>query len=52
MARSNAGSNVTISLPVSFNTGTFGGGKRAYVNTFDNNGFLTHWQQLGTWTVQ
>jgi hypothetical protein len=52
LTRTNSGSNVTIRLPVSFSTGTFGGVKSVYVNTFDNYGLLTHWQQIGVWTVQ
>lgn len=52
MQRTNAGNNVTIRLPISFTTETFGGTKNVYANTFDKSGFLTHWQQLGVWTVQ
>jgi hypothetical protein len=52
MTRSTSGNNVTITIPVSFTPGTFGGPKNVYVNAFDNDGLLTHWQQIGTWTVQ
>jgi hypothetical protein len=47
-----AGTNVMVSLPMTFNPGTFGGMKNVYVNAFDNFGFLSHWVTSGTWTVQ
>jgi hypothetical protein len=47
MTRANSGNNVTVRLPVSFNAATFGGAKSVYVNVFDTNGLLTHWQQIG-----
>jgi hypothetical protein len=47
-----SGNNVTVSLPMTFNTGTFGGVKSVYVNAFDNFGLLSHWVTGGTWTVQ
>jgi len=46
-----SGDNVTVSLPMGFNAGTFSGTKNVYVNAFDNNGFLSHWVTGGTWTV-
>jgi hypothetical protein len=52
MTRANSGNNVTITLPVTFQPATFGGLKNVYTNLFDNGGFLTHWQQFGSWTVQ
>ena len=52
MNSSGTGNTVTITIPVSFNTSTFGGAKTLYLNAFDNTGLLTHWQQFGAWTVQ
>jgi parallel beta-helix repeat protein len=52
LTRSSVGNELIVNLPVSFNVGAFGGPKTAYANTFDDNGFLTHWQQIGTWSVQ
>jgi len=52
MTRSTSGNTRTLTLPVSFNPGTFGGAKSVYVNAFDNYGLLTHWQKIGAWTVQ
>ena len=46
LTRANSGNNVTLRIPVLFNPATFGDAKNIYVNAFDNNGLLTHWQQL------
>jgi hypothetical protein len=51
-ARSLAGNSLTLTLPVMFNGGTFGGPKSIYVNVFDDVGALSHWVQTGQWTVQ
>ena len=37
---------MTLRIPVLFNPATFGDAKTFYVNAFDHNGLLTHWQQL------
>jgi len=47
-----SGDNVTVSVPMTFNTTTFGGKQNVYVNAFDNYGFLSHWVTGGSWTVQ
>jgi len=44
--------NVTITLPMTFDTTTFGGAKNIYLNAFDNFGNLSHWVTSGTWTVR
>lgn len=46
------GDNVTVSLPLTFNTTNFGGSQTVHVNAFDDFGFLSHWVAAGTWTVQ
>jgi hypothetical protein len=51
-SRSVSGNNVTVSLPMAFSPGTFGGTQNIYVNAFDNFGFLSHWVTGGTFTVQ
>jgi len=44
--------NVTVTLPMTFDTTTFGGPKKIYLNAFDDFGNLSHWVTSGTWTVQ
>ena len=51
-SRTIVGTSVTVTLPMSFQPGTFGGLKNVYVNVFDNYGLLTHWVQGATMTVQ
>ena len=46
LTRTNSGQNVTLRIPVSINPATFQGAKNIYVNAFDKDGLLTHWQQL------
>ena len=43
---------MTLHVPFTFNTATFGGQKNVYVNAFDNTGAVTHWINTGTFTVQ
>jgi hypothetical protein len=50
--RTVAGNSVTVTIPMSFQPGTFGGMKTVYANAFDNNGLLTHWVQAATMAVQ
>jgi hypothetical protein len=50
--RTLAGNSVTVTIPMNFQPGTFGGSKNVYVNAFDNYGLLTHWVQGATLTVQ
>jgi hypothetical protein len=51
-SRTLAGNGVTVTIPLNFQPGTFGGLKNVYVNAFDNYGLLTHWVQGATMTVQ
>jgi hypothetical protein len=51
-SKSVSGNNVTVSLPMTFNTPTFSGTRNIYVNAFDNYGNLSHWVTGGTWMVQ
>ena len=44
--------NVTVTLPMTFDTGTFGGTKNIYLNAFDDFGDLSDWVSSATWTVQ
>jgi hypothetical protein len=50
--RTVTGNSVTVTLPMNFQPGTFGGFKNVYVNAFDNYGLLTHWVQGATMMVQ
>ena len=50
--RSASANTVAVSLPMTFNSATFGGSKIVYLNAFDIYGNLTHWITTGTWTVQ
>jgi parallel beta-helix repeat protein len=43
---------LTLNLPLTFNSTSFGGAQNLYVNAFDRAGALTHWVQTGTWSVQ
>jgi hypothetical protein len=43
---------LTVVFPLRFQPSTFGGPKKAYVNVFDNVGWLSHWVQVGTFNVQ
>lgn len=54
MARtlSNQDRTMVVTLPVYFNTASFGGLKNLYLNVFDNSGLLSHWVHGGVWTVQ
>jgi len=47
-----AGNNVTVALPMTFDSSTFGGAKNIYLNAFDDFGKLSHWVNSATWTVQ
>jgi len=47
-----SGDNVTVTLPMTFDPGTFGGAKNIYLNAFDDFGNLSHWVNSATWTVQ
>jgi hypothetical protein len=47
-----SGTNVTVTLPFTFNPAVFGGGKNVYVAAYDVFGGVTHWVQTGTWSVQ
>jgi hypothetical protein len=47
-----SGNSLTLNVPFTFNTGTFGGAKNIYVDAFDLHGAVTHWVRTGTWTVQ
>jgi hypothetical protein len=51
-SRTLSGNTLTINLPMTFNTASFGGAKNVYVDVFDVSGAVTHWVQTGTWTVQ
>ena len=42
-SRNVSGNNVSVSLPLTFNTATFAGPQNVYVNAFDNFGYLSHW---------
>ena len=44
--------DVTVTLPMTFNAGTFGGAKNIYLDAFDDFGDLSDWVTSGTWTVQ
>jgi hypothetical protein len=48
----NEGQTIVLTLPLSFNTGSFGGLKNIYLNAFDTTGYLSHWVQAGIWTVE
>ena len=50
-SRSVAGNNVTVTIPLNLQVGTFAGTKKVYVNAFDAFGQLTHWVQAATLTV-
>ena len=49
-AASGSGANLTLNVAVSFKT-VYQGGKNVYMQTQDNTGLATGWQQRGTWTV-
>jgi hypothetical protein len=51
-SRTVAGNTLTVTIPMNFQPGMFGGLKNVYVNVFDNNGLLTHWVQGATLMVQ
>ena len=50
--RSDMPNGLTLTVPVTFNAGLFGGLKNLYINVFDKGGNLTHWVRTGTWLVQ
>jgi uncharacterized repeat protein (TIGR02543 family) len=50
-ARSLAGNNVMVTIPLNLQSGAFSGMKRVYVNAFDAFGQLTHWVQASTLAV-
>jgi hypothetical protein len=41
-----------VNVPLTFQTGTFGGSKNVYGNAFDGGGLLSHWVQGATLLVQ
>ncbi|HYI92301.1 MAG TPA: hypothetical protein VEX68_02035, partial [Bryobacteraceae bacterium] len=47
-----SGTTVTITIAITFQTGTFAGAKNVYVNAFGAEGELTHWVQAATLNVQ
>ncbi|HYI94291.1 MAG TPA: FG-GAP-like repeat-containing protein [Bryobacteraceae bacterium] len=49
VTRTVIGGQATVSVPLSFTN--FSGPRNAYVNVFDNQGRLTHWQNSGTLTL-
>ena len=51
-AVSAAGANLSVVLPLTFNVGTFAGGKNVYGIAFDNLGVTSHWVQGATLNVQ
>ncbi len=46
-----AGTQLGLTLNVTFNAVSFSGNKNAYLYALDGSGVSTGWQQMGTWTV-
>ena len=49
VTRTVSGAQATVSVPLSFTN--FSGSRNVYVNVFDNQGRLTHWQNSGSLTL-